>query len=78
MASRGGFESDPSRVVAGHKAATKNPNVSDEAKEHSAQIVEEMEEHPEDIHYPMKEEKDDMRVNAGYKATMKSKCLDWF
>ncbi|KAJ8597025.1 hypothetical protein M405DRAFT_856087 [Rhizopogon salebrosus TDB-379] len=30
-------------VAGGHKAALKNPNVSDAAKEHSQQVLEEME-----------------------------------
>jgi len=34
-------------VAGGHKAALKNPNVSDEAKEHSQRVLEEMESHGE-------------------------------
>ena len=53
----------------------KNPNVSDEAKEHSRQVVEELEDAPETQQQRAQYEdggKDEMRVNAGYKATMKS------
>jgi len=35
--------SDVSNVMRGHKAAISNPNVSEEAKEHSRQVLKEME-----------------------------------
>lgn len=72
------------RVLAGHKAAINSmiclllsllrsltylldPNVSEEAKEHSAKIVEEMGGSTENAGNP-----DPVRVEAGYKAALKS------
>ncbi|KAH7105156.1 Conidiation protein 6-domain-containing protein [Auriculariales sp. MPI-PUGE-AT-0066] len=34
---------DPGNVIRGHKANLKNPNTSDESKEHSRQVIDEME-----------------------------------
>ena len=56
------------------QAALNNPNVSEEAKEHSRQAIEELESQPEtqQAREGSGEYKDDVRVNAGYKATLKS------
>ncbi|KAF7797256.1 hypothetical protein EIP86_008449 [Pleurotus ostreatoroseus] len=64
----------PTRQLGGHKAAMKNPNVSEEAKERSAQIVDDLE-HDEATHQQRAqydEHKDETRVNAGFKATLKN------
>jgi len=58
-------------VARGHKAAMANPNVSEEAKKHSKQVLEEMEGHSE---HP---ERDDEgkhvgNVIGGHKATLKN------
>ncbi|KAH9840139.1 Conidiation protein 6-domain-containing protein [Rhodofomes roseus] len=64
----------PTRVVGGHKAALNNPNVSDEAKQHSRQVVDELDDAPEteEARQGYQEDKDQTRVNAGYKATLKN------
>ncbi|PCH44042.1 hypothetical protein WOLCODRAFT_90632 [Wolfiporia cocos MD-104 SS10] len=64
----------PTRQIGGHKAAINNPNVSDEAKEHSRQAIQELERDSEtqDTREGYQEDKDEVRVNAGYKATMKN------
>jgi len=36
-------QANPTNVAGGHKAALKNPKVSEEAKEHSQQVLKEME-----------------------------------
>jgi hypothetical protein len=55
------------------KAAINNPNVSDEAKEHSRQVIEEVSKNdlPKEQELAS-DDKDETRVLAGYKATMKS------
>ncbi|KAJ2970853.1 hypothetical protein NUW54_g12638 [Trametes sanguinea] len=55
-------------------AAINNPNVSDEAKEHSRQAIDELEAQPEtqETRAGYEEDKDEVRQNAGYKATMKN------
>ena len=57
------------------QATLKNPNVSEEAKEHSRQAIEELEAQPstQETREGYEEDKDEVRVNAGYKATLKSK-----
>ena len=62
------------RVAAGLKAAIHNPNVSEEAKEHAREAIDELEQAPEtqETRQGYEEDKDETRVNAGYKATMKS------
>ncbi|KAI0915230.1 hypothetical protein AcV5_005398 [Taiwanofungus camphoratus] len=64
----------PTRQIGGYKAATHNPRVSDEAKEHARQAIDELEREPETqrTRQGYNEDKDETRVNAGYKATMKS------
>ncbi|KAI0365204.1 hypothetical protein BV20DRAFT_973514 [Pilatotrama ljubarskyi] len=64
----------PTRQIGGHKAALKNPNVSEEAKEHSRQAIEELEQQPEtkETRAGYEEDKDEVRQNAGYKATLKN------
>ncbi|EED80683.1 predicted protein, partial [Postia placenta Mad-698-R] len=56
------------------KAALKNPNVSEEAKEHSRQAVEDLEQQPEtqQTRQGYSDDKDETRVNAGFKATLKN------
>jgi hypothetical protein len=59
------------------KAAINNPNVSDEAKEHSRQVIEEVSKNdlPKEQEL-VSDDKDETRVLAGYKATMKSeRCV---
>ncbi|TFK88021.1 hypothetical protein K466DRAFT_599000 [Polyporus arcularius HHB13444] len=67
----------PTRQAGGHKAAINNPRVSDEAKEHSRQALGDLESETgtqgtgatgarDD------EDKDEVRQNAGYKATLKN------
>lgn len=56
-----------------------DPNVSEEAKEHSQQVINELE-GSQDVQevkdgYAAEEGKDEVRVNAGYKASLKSKCI---
>ncbi|KAL7280972.1 hypothetical protein PYCCODRAFT_1414712 [Trametes coccinea BRFM310] len=64
----------PTRQIGGHKAALNNPNVSDEAKEHSRQAIEDLEAQPEtqETRAGYEEDKDEVRQNAGYKATLKN------
>jgi len=64
----------PTRQIGGHKAALKNPNVSDEAKQHSREAIDALESQSEtqETRDGYGGEKDDVRVNAGYKATMKN------
>ncbi|KAH9931822.1 Conidiation protein 6-domain-containing protein [Fomitopsis serialis] len=64
----------PTRVIGGHKAAVNNPNVSDDAKEHSRQVIGELDEAPEtqETRQSYQEGKDETRVNAGFKATLKN------
>ena len=59
------------------QAAINNPKVSEEAKEHSRQAIEELESQPEthETREGYEEDKDEVRVNAGYKATLKSGLL---
>ncbi|KAI0334649.1 hypothetical protein GY45DRAFT_1318255 [Cubamyces sp. BRFM 1775] len=66
----------PTRQIGGHKAAINNPRVSEEAKEHSRQAIEELEAQPEtqETRAGYEEDKDEVRQNAGYKATLKSEC----
>ncbi len=54
------------------QAALKNPNVSLEAKERSAQILDEVEHSQSEQHVSYDDGKDETRVNAGYKAALKS------
>ncbi|KDQ50395.1 hypothetical protein JAAARDRAFT_583445 [Jaapia argillacea MUCL 33604] len=74
MASSRNFESEPTRVAGGHKAALKNPNVSEEAKERSQAVLDDLESSGEPQRYADERDssKDETRVNAGYKATMKN------
>lgn len=60
------------------QAAINNPNVSEEAKEHSRQAIEALEDEPEtqEIRASHDEGKDEVRQNAGFKATLKSESLD--
>ncbi|KAH9908238.1 uncharacterized protein BXZ73DRAFT_109962 [Epithele typhae] len=55
-------------------AAINNPNVSEEAKEHSRQMIEELEHDPElsVTREGYEDDKDNTRVNAGHKATLKN------
>ena len=61
-------------ILPDRQAAINNPRVSEEAKEHSRQAIEELEQDPEtqETREGYKEDKDPVRVNAGYKATLKS------
>lgn len=59
------------------QAALKNPNVSLEAKERSTQILDEVEHTQSEQHTQYDDGKDEMRVNAGYKAALKSMYLDF-
>ncbi|KAI0639929.1 Conidiation protein 6-domain-containing protein, partial [Trametes polyzona] len=43
MPSQAASEAHAQNVARGHKAAISNPNVSEEAKEHSRQVLEEIE-----------------------------------
>ena len=56
------------------QAALNNPNVSEEAKEHSRQAIDDLESQPEtqQAREGYGEPKDEVRVNAGFKATLKS------
>ena len=56
------------------KAASKNPNVSQEGKEHAEEMIRELENSSETQQQRQQYEvdKDETRVNAGYKATLKS------
>ncbi|EKM50317.1 uncharacterized protein PHACADRAFT_214017 [Phanerochaete carnosa HHB-10118-sp] len=64
----------PTRAVGGHKAAMHNPNISEEAKEHSRQVVDDLERDLQTKEQRAKydDDKDETRVNAGLKATMKN------
>ncbi|KAI0644352.1 hypothetical protein C8Q79DRAFT_913871, partial [Trametes meyenii] len=56
------------------QAAINNPNVSEEAKEHSRQAIDELEAQPEtqELRAGNDDYKDEVRQNAGYKATLKN------
>ncbi|EIW58896.1 uncharacterized protein TRAVEDRAFT_123986 [Trametes versicolor FP-101664 SS1] len=62
------------RQIGGHKAAINNPNVSEEAKEHSRQAIDALEDQSEtqEIRASHDEGKDEVRQNAGFKATLKN------
>ncbi|EIN11451.1 hypothetical protein PUNSTDRAFT_98561 [Punctularia strigosozonata HHB-11173 SS5] len=59
-----GLDEHTHRVLGGFKASLKNPNVSEEAKEHAADVLEAADEDPASIH--------EHRVLGGYKATLKN------
>ena len=54
----------------------KNPNVSEEAKEHSRQVIDDFDSDSHSYQQRQEHEKDETRVNAGYKATLKSEFRD--
>lgn len=56
-----------------YQAALNNPQVSEQAKEHAQQAIDEISRNdlPKE-HELINEDKDEVRVNAGYKATLKS------
>ncbi|KAH7310163.1 conidiation protein 6 [Rhexocercosporidium sp. MPI-PUGE-AT-0058] len=59
---------DKSNIVRGHKAAISNPNVSDEAKSNSQNVIDEL----GNAHYGQEnaKSKDEGNVLRGYKATI--------
>ncbi|KAI4142849.1 MAG: hypothetical protein LQ340_007198 [Diploschistes diacapsis] len=60
--------SDTGNVIRGHKAAMNNPNVSDEAKQHSAQVVSELSGSSETTGQKQDTGKDPSRIVGGLKA----------
>ncbi|KZV84989.1 hypothetical protein EXIGLDRAFT_841759 [Exidia glandulosa HHB12029] len=71
---------NPGNIAGGHKANLKNPNTSEESKDHSRQVLESMEdgtfENSVEPHKPLSNEeapvKETNRVLGGYKATLKN------
>lgn len=65
---------DTTRVAAGLKAAIRNPNVSEEAKEHAREKLKEMGQEVESTQEPQASHgtEESTRVLAGYKATLSS------
>ncbi|EJD42487.1 hypothetical protein AURDEDRAFT_168553 [Auricularia subglabra TFB-10046 SS5] len=71
---------NPGNIAGGHKANLKNPNTSEESKEHSRQVLQELEdgtfENPVNPKMPSTNEeapvKETNRVLGGYKATLKN------
>ncbi|KAG8932113.1 hypothetical protein FRC02_001669 [Tulasnella sp. 418] len=59
---------NPGNVAGGHKAALKNPNVSEEAKEHSQQVLDQLQESGE--YTDPQDNKNKGNVIGGYKATL--------
>ncbi|KAF8543752.1 conidiation protein 6 [Trichophaea hybrida] len=72
---------NPGNVIGGHKAALKNPNVSEEAKEHSRQVLDQIGDQTDssaratagsDPSNVSTEGKNTGNVVGGYKATLKN------
>ncbi|KAL0259700.1 hypothetical protein SLS55_005439 [Diplodia seriata] len=61
--------SNPGNVIGGHKANINNPNTSDEAKQHSRQIIDEKTE-SEDVPQAADQDKNPGNVAGGLKATV--------
>ncbi|KAL6306119.1 hypothetical protein BKA93DRAFT_729779, partial [Sparassis latifolia] len=53
------------------KAAINNPNVSDEAKEHSRQVIDELESQS-DTHQAYENDKNEVHINAEHMAALKN------
>ncbi|KAG9018245.1 hypothetical protein FRB90_011751 [Tulasnella sp. 427] len=62
--------SEPHRVAGGHKAAIANPNVSEEAKDHSRQVLQSMEKSGELDYEPGNVDKNPGNVIGGKKAAI--------
>ncbi|KAI0065916.1 hypothetical protein BV25DRAFT_1821635 [Artomyces pyxidatus] len=67
-------DSEINRVAGGHKAAMKNPNTSEEAKEHSRQQLNELEQSGslDEARAQRDGPKNENNVLGGYKATLKN------
>ncbi|KAG8906810.1 hypothetical protein FRB99_006077 [Tulasnella sp. 403] len=63
---------EPHRVAGGHKAAINNPNVSDDAKEHSRKELDRLEQSGELDYEPSKVDKNPGNVIGGQKAAIKN------
>ncbi|GBE86210.1 Conidiation-specific protein [Sparassis crispa] len=57
--------------IGGHKTAINNPNVSDEAKEHSRQVIDELESQS-DTHQAYENDKNEVHINAEHMAALKN------